>query len=113
MLSPEVYEWVVVVAPPVASLIVGAMFLYGSLKSAFRVPFAVLALTNFLFLAVQLFWLVFKVQQSVGTLWIPREHGQLLFSVQAAVSYIAILTAVIGSALVVRPACRRTSGTNT
>ena len=112
MLSPDVYEWVVVVASPAASLIVGAMFIYGSLKSAFRVPFAVLALTDFLFLSVQLFWLVFKVQQSVGTLWIPREHGQLLFSVQALFSYVAILTAIAGSALVVRQACRRTSGTN-
>jgi hypothetical protein len=113
MFSPDVYEWVVAVAGPAGSLVVFVMMVYGFLKSEFRLPFAVLALTNFLFFSMQLFWLVFKVQQSVGKVFIPREHAQLLFTVQALFAYLAVLCAVAGSALLVRQACRRRSTTDT
>jgi hypothetical protein len=113
MFSPDVYGWVVTIAGPAGSLIVFVMMVYGSLKSEYRVPFAVLALSNVLFFSMQVFWLVIKVQQSVGKLFIPRDHAHLLFSVQALFTYLAVLSGVAGSALLVRQACRRASATNT
>jgi hypothetical protein len=113
MFSPNVYGWVVAIAGPAGSLVVFVMMVYGALKSEFRVPFAVLALSNILFFSMQMFWLIFKVQQSVDRLFIPRNHAHLLFSVQALFTYLAVLSALVGSALLVRQACRRAATTNT